>query len=88
MHFNGPDLTPADTVRLAGQLLRIFNLMLDGQPRTLAQIAAATNAPEGSVGAQLRNLRKLRFGGHEVKRKHLGGGLYEYRLIAPEPRPA
>src|SRR5690348_12949689 len=79
--FNGPDLTAADHQRLAGQMARVFDLMADGNWRTLREIAEATGDPESSISAQLRHLRKSRFGGHTVERKHEGGGLYRYQLI-------
>lgn len=79
-HFNGPDLSKDDEQRLVGQMKRVYDCMKDGQWRTLKQIAEITSAPEASVSAQLRNLRKPRFGGHVVERQNLGGGLYEYRL--------
>jgi hypothetical protein len=48
---------------------------------TLREVALATNNPEASVSAQLRHLRKPRFGGFEVtKRRRDGAGTWEYRL--------
>ena len=80
--FNGPAYDPArDNARLGGQILRIFDLMQDGNWRTLREIAQATGDPESSISAQLRHLRKRRFGSHTVEREHVGGGLYRYRLI-------
>lgn len=79
--FEGPDLTSVDHERLGAQLSRIYNLMKDGRWRSLAQISKLTGDPEASVSAQCRHLRKPRFGGHIVERQHLGGGVYEYRLI-------
>jgi hypothetical protein len=80
--FNGADYVASrDNPRLAGQMLRIFNLCKDGQWRTLEQIANATGDPENSVSAQLRHFRKARFGGHTVNRQHQGNGLYLYQLI-------
>ncbi|MCP5014291.1 MAG: hypothetical protein GY938_03300 [Ketobacter sp.] len=55
--------------------------MKDGKPRTLREIANRTGDPEASVSAQLRHLRKERFGGHTVKREHINNGLYSYELI-------
>lgn len=82
--FNGADYVPKrDDARLTGQLARIYSLMADGQWRTLAEIAAATGDPESSISAQLRHLRKPRFGSHVVERQHRGDGskgLYEYRV--------
>lgn len=81
MRFDGVDYQPKrDDVRLSGQLLQIFSLMRDGQWRTLEQIARATGAPAASISANLRHLRKKRFGAHTVNRRHLGEGLYEYQL--------
>lgn len=81
-HFNGPDYKPArDHARLTGQIERIFNIMRDGRWRTLRQIANQTGDPESSVSAQLRHLRKERFGGHAVDREYIADGLYQYRVI-------
>jgi hypothetical protein len=83
--FDGPvyDKT-VDQARLTGQLLRIFDLMKDGKWRTLSEIAAATGDPEASVSAQLRHLKKKRFGEHDVPKRRRGDekrGLWEYRLV-------
>ena len=84
-HYNGPEYEPElDQVRLAGQTLRVFNLMRDGKFRTLEEIAVGTGDPAASVSAQLRHLRKDRFGGHTVNRQARGDrsqGLFEYQLI-------
>lgn len=80
--FNGADYVPGrDNPRLTSQLQRIWNLMSDGSWRTLHQIGEATEDPEASISAQLRHLRKERFGAHQVERRHIGNGLYEYRLV-------
>lgn len=82
--FDGADIDDErDTPRLTGQLARILAYVRDGRWHTLAAISAATGAPEASVSAQLRNARKARFGGHTIKRQHIGVGLYEYRWVAP-----
>ncbi|MEJ7804368.1 MAG: hypothetical protein WKG03_00385 [Telluria sp.] len=81
-HFNGPDyVAKRDDERLTAQMSRIWAFMCGGAWHTLGQIAANCSAPEASVSAQLRHLRKDRFGGHAIEKKHLGRGLYEYRLI-------
>lgn len=83
-HYNGPDYVPElDQSRLTGQTLRVFSLMKDGVYRTLDEIAAQTGDPSASVSAQLRHLRKERFGAHQVlkqRRGRPGSGLFEYRL--------
>lgn len=82
--FDGSDYDPElDRDRLTGQLYRIFNLMHDGRYRTLEEIATITGDPASSVSAQLRNLRKDRFGAHTVDKRRRGdktSGLWEYRL--------
>jgi hypothetical protein len=81
--FDGSDYDHArDGARLNIQYTRIFELMKDGEWRTLKRIATVTGYPEASISAQLRHARKPRFGGHTVEKKHKGNGLYEYRLIA------
>lgn len=64
---------------------------------TLGELREATGYPEASISAQLRHLRKKRFGAFEVeKRRRItreaavsgaranGGGLWEYRIRRPE----
>lgn len=85
VRFNGDDYVPErDNPRLASQYDRVFYLMRDGKPRTLGEISAATGDPESSVSAQLRHMRKERFGSHEVLRERQGAGLYTYQLIVNE----
>jgi hypothetical protein len=69
-----------DGPRLQAQMARVYALMRDGRWRTLAEIAEATGDPPASVSAQLRHLRKPRFGGHRVEKRRRVGGLWEYRL--------
>lgn len=81
--FNGHDYVSArDKARLSHQLERVFELMRDGQWRTLDGICQATGDPPASISAQLRHLRKARFGGYTVEKRHVGSGLYEYRVLA------
>ena len=79
--FNGSDYDgKRDDDRLRGQQLRIWEATKSGAWMTLGAIAAATGDPEASISAQLRHLRKPRFGSHTVSKRHVGGGLYEYRV--------
>jgi len=78
--FEGPD-QEEHVVRLRGQIKRIFECVKDGRWRTLADIARETGDPITSVSAQLRHLRKERFGAHTVERRHDGDGLYSYRVL-------
>jgi hypothetical protein len=88
--FNGPDyVAEFDKARLTGQLLRVFDCMADGRWRTLEEIARVTGDPPASVSAQLRHLRKPKFGGHVVVKQARGErrhGLWEYQLVLPRPR--
>ena len=81
-HFNGSDYIPKlDHKRLTGQLADIKALMIDGTFRTLNEIESATGYPQASISAQLRNLRKERFGGYTVnKQRRALEGLFEYGL--------
>ena len=85
-HFNGPDYSPdLDFKRLTGQIKRVFDCMIDCRWRTLREIADITHDPEASISAQLRHLRKDRFGGHTILKRRRGDpkqGLWQYRLIA------
>ena len=74
-----------DFARLTGQIRRVFEVMRRGQWLTLAEIASVTGDPEASVSAQLRHLRKVKFGAHTIERRARGDrerGLYEYRMTA------
>ena len=81
--FDGAYVTKKDDERLTKQQKEIFDYMKDGQWYRLRDIANSTNHPESSVSAQIRNLRKPRFGGYTVETRYVkteNGGLYEYRL--------
>lgn len=86
--FDGADYTPErDVQRLTKQFRRVFDLMRDGQWRTLKAISSYTHDPEASVSAQLRHMRKPRFGGHTINKKYVDNGLYVYQLIERTPEP-
>lgn len=72
-----------DHSRLAGQILAVYELMRDGEWRTVQEIADAIDAPGTSVSAQLRNLRKPKLGGHKVERRWRDRAerLSEYRVV-------
>ena len=86
--FNGPVYDPAaDKDRLTRQIGRVYQRMIDGRWRTLEEIAQLTGDPESSISAQLRHLRKPKFGSYRVFRRPRGDrshGLFEYRVVAPE----
>jgi hypothetical protein len=70
-----------DYVRLKGQLLRVFEHMKDGQWRSLASIVLYCGGTEASISARLRDLRKPKFGMHQVERRNIHGGLWQYRVV-------
>jgi len=81
LRFDGADyVSKRDDVRLTGQLLRVWNVVCDEQWYSLKEISERTGDPEASVSAQLRHLRKPRFGAHLVERLHITRGFYKYRL--------
>ena len=82
--FDGSDYEHEhDNVRLSGQIQRVYDAIKDGDWYTLDQINRITGDPHASVSAQLRNLRKERFGSHVVEKRYKGNrasGLWEYSL--------
>lgn len=85
--FDGAGYDPVrDNARLTNQLERVFDVMRDGRFRSLDRIAHEANAPAASVSAQLRHLRKPRFGGHTVNKSYQGDGLYLYQLVVRKDR--
>lgn len=89
VRFDGQAYSPKhDDERLSGQILRVYDAMKDGNWRTLDEIHVATGGdPHASISAQLRHLRKKKFGSHQVEKRPRGDrshGLFEYRLIVKE----
>lgn len=79
--FNGADYKPErDNSRLGPQITRVFEAMRDRQWHTLAELERITGDPPASISAQLRHLRKKRFGSYVIERDHIKNGLYRYRL--------
>lgn len=83
--WDGSDYVPLqDNKRLSAQVVRIWRVMASGHWYTLREIAEITGDGESSISAQLRHLRKDRFGGHTIEKRIRGerhNGLYEYKLI-------
>ena len=71
-----------DGQRIKHQLEIIRDWMLSHSLwKTLAEIEQVTDYPQASISAQLRHLRKPRFGNYIVeKRRRSGGGTWEYRV--------
>lgn len=72
---------------------RVWLYMKGGEWKTLWQIAQATRASEGGVGARLRDFRKARFQAiyHvkevQMKRVKRGYQLRMYRLVVKNGKP-
>jgi hypothetical protein len=73
-----------DENRLARQNVKIRQLMIDGNWRSLNEISNILNFPEASVSAQLRHLRKPRFGAFLVRKRRRTVGTWEYQVTLPE----
>lgn len=84
VRFNGAVYdAKKDKARLTGQIMRVHDAMIDGHWRTLGEIESLTQDPQASISAQLRHLRKERFGAFTVDKRARGArenGLFEYRL--------
>jgi predicted transcriptional regulator len=67
-----------------GQRDRVYNTMLSGNWLTLSEIHEKTGDAEASISAQLRHLRKERFGSHVIEKRinsrDVNGHLWEYKL--------
>lgn len=89
--FDGEVYDPEyDNDRLRSQLGKVFDCMRDRAWRTLSEIQGRTGQPQASISAQLRHLRKPRFGSYIVEKRNRGDrerGLFEYRLLPPAARP-
>lgn len=87
-HYEGPpeDDEAERVSRLQGQTRDVYRALLGGAWLTLGELAEKTGHPEASISAQLRHLRKPRFGGYTIEKEHRGRGLYAYRLVADEVR--
>ena len=82
--FDGSDYkSKHDKNRLKGQILRVFNAVKLGGWFTLDELHHITNDPHASISAQLRHLRKEKFGSYNIEKRPRGdrsNGLWEYRL--------
>jgi len=79
--FDGPTFNEArDTERLSAQWRSVYDALADGDWHTLADLSHKAGAPEASVSARIRDLRKPKFGGHVIVRRYVRRGLHEYRL--------
>lgn len=73
-----------DAPRLQTQFQKIIAFMRDHAWHTQFEIAAATGAPQGSVGSQLRNARVEGYTIEKHRTKD-DGGTWAYRLVTGDP---
>ncbi len=81
----GPSFDEAkDGERVRDQMQVIRDFCLARPWMTLNSLHNALGYPEASISAQLRHLRKERFGAYRVeKRRRTEEGLWEYRVLSP-----
>lgn len=70
-----------DGARIGKQMTDIRNLMVTGAAYTLAELERRTGYPQSSISAQLRHLRKERFGGYDVQKRRRTEGTWEYYIV-------
>lgn len=75
--FDSPIPGPADRERLGRQAAKVLGFALGAGWVTLRQISIVTGAPEASVSARLRGLRK---DGFTVERRKGSLSFWEYRV--------
>ena len=88
-HFDGKfcDI-PKDHLRLSRQFERVRDYMSDHQFHSVQEVAQALNIPENSASAQIRNLRKARFGARVIETQRCTDtGLFKYRMKPLPPTP-
>jgi len=84
-HFDGePEPCEGENrKRLSKLLQRVWDLVRDGEWRTLRAVADACGCSESSASARLRDFRKVKIMGSNVQvveRRPVRRGLYEYRV--------
>ena len=67
--------------RLGRQLALIRARMRDGEWHSLDELADWACCKEQSASARVRDLRKPKFGGHEIERRLRWPGHYEYQMV-------
>jgi hypothetical protein len=83
---SGVELAKADHLRLGKQIARVLSVLSDGRwytvPELQDEIFGRFNVrdPEPSLSAQIRNLKKQKHGGHDIRRIRVGN-VYKFRLV-------
>lgn len=80
--FDGPGLTAEDHPKLSADLARVLSLLENGAAWTLEDLAHFAKVDRGSIGSRVRDLRKGKFGGFDIRREPTGiPRLWAYRLV-------
>lgn len=77
-----------DGERVRTQMQVIRDFMLSHDFVTLSEIEHCLKYPSASISAQLRHLKKDKFGGYELEKKRLSinnAGTWLYKLTSREP---
>lgn len=69
-----------DGARLTRQLDIVKAQLLDGLWHTLHELSEKTGAPEASISARIRDLKKAAHGGYTIDRVYVMRGLFRYRM--------
>lgn len=84
LNFDGETYNPAlDKHRLSSQFRRVWNLMIDGEWRSLPEIRNALigHDSESAISARLRDFRKPPANATvDRRRRENANGLFEYRV--------
>ena len=70
-----------DGPRLTLHLEKVRCLLSTGRPWTAADIGARVGCSEAAASARCRDLRKAKFGAHDVRCERVHGGLWFYRMV-------
>ena len=70
-----------DRDRLNAQQKRVWRVMKDCRWRTLREIEVATEDPQASISARLRDFRKMGLTLERRRRSDPTRGIFEYRLL-------
>lgn len=86
INFHGESFDPErDGKRLARQMAIVREVMGDGRPHTLDELAKAARCSTASASARCRDLRKAAHGGNIVTRAWLGNGVWSYTMFIRAP---
>ena len=88
--FDGATYDPKrDWRRLDLQVSAVYRAMRLGVWLTLGQVGdwifeeVQIDVPHQSISARIRDLRKPKWGGHEIQRRYLRDGIWQYRMVIP-----